>query len=93
MKAVHHEATGLCIAAERGALTALEASCRTAVGAYATLADGHLELFVEALSGDGRSRWQRRARLSSPTVDAARRLGLDLGLDIKAEAGPNLITA
>jgi hydroxymethylbilane synthase len=93
MKAVHHEATGLCIAAERGALTALEASCRTAVGAYATLADGHLELFVEALSGDGRSRWQRRARLSSPTVDGARRLGLDLGLDIKAEAGPNLITA
>lgn len=93
MKAVHHEATGLCIAAERGALVALEASCRTAVGAYATLTDGELHLFVEALSGDGRARWQRRASLKAPTVDGARRLGLKLGEDIKAEAGPNLITA
>ena len=93
MKRVHHEPTGLCIAAERGALTALEASCRTAVGAYAHLTGRGLELFVEALSSDGRTRWQRRAALAAPTVDTARRLGLDLGEQIKAEAGPALIQA
>jgi len=91
MRQVHHEATGLCIAAERGALTALEASCRTAVGAYATLGEAGLSLFVEALSSDGATRWQRRATLASATVEAARRLGLRLGHEIKAEAGPALI--
>jgi hydroxymethylbilane synthase len=91
MTIVHHEATGLCVAAERGALTALEASCRTAVGAYATLDGGALSLFVEALSADGRTRWQRRAVLAAPTVETARDLGLTLGHDIKGEAGPALI--
>jgi hydroxymethylbilane synthase len=93
MRTVHHEATGLCIAAERGALTALEASCRTAVGAYATLSDNVMSLFVEALSSDGATRWQRRATLFAPTVETARHLGLGLGEAIKAEAGPALIQA
>ena len=92
MAKVHDEVTGLCIAAERGALTALEASCRTAVGAYATLNGGVLSLFVEALSADGTTRWQRRSALAAPTVETARHLGLSLGEEIKAEAGPNLIT-
>ncbi len=91
MQKVHDEATGLCIAAERGALTALEASCRTAVGAYATLNGGALSLFVEALSSDGALRWQRRHALTAPTVETARALGLSLGHEIKAEAGPDLI--
>jgi hydroxymethylbilane synthase len=91
MRKVHDEATGLAIAAERGALTALEASCRTAVGAYATLGDDGLSLFVEALSSDGATRWQRRAVLASPTIETARALGLKLGHEIKAEAGPDLI--
>ena len=93
MKAVHHEATGLRIAAERGALVALEASCRTAVGAYATLTGDTLSLFVEALSADGRTRWQRRGTLSAPTIDDAHELGLQLGEEIKTEAGPDLIQA
>ncbi len=91
MRKVHDDATGLCIAAERGALTALEASCRTAVGAYAILTNGALSLFVEALSSDGATRWQRRAVLAAPTVETARDLGLKLGHEIKAEAGPALI--
>ena len=91
MKVIHHEATFLCVQAERGALEALEASCRTAVGAFATLNDGTMSLFVEALSGDGTVRWQRRATLAAPTAATARDLGLRLGLEIKAEAGPDLI--
>jgi hydroxymethylbilane synthase len=91
MKRVHHQETFLRIQAERGALEALEASCRTAVGAYATVHDGKLSLFVEALSSDGRKRWQRREAIDAATPDTARELGLRLGLEIKAEAGPDLI--
>ncbi|ESQ84951.1 porphobilinogen deaminase [Asticcacaulis sp. AC466] len=91
MKALHHEATFLCVQAERGALEALEASCRTAVGAYAALTGSQLTLFVEALSADGRTRWQRRETLPNPDALSARNLGLRLGVDIKAEAGPDLI--
>ncbi len=93
MQAVNHAPTALCIAAERGALVALEASCRTAVGAYATLDGETLSLFVEALSADGKTRWQRRETLSAPTETAARQLGRSLGEAVKAEAGPNLIQA
>jgi hydroxymethylbilane synthase len=35
--ALNHPMTALAIAAERGAMTALEGSCRTAVGAHAEL--------------------------------------------------------
>lgn len=93
MLAVNHTSTALCIAAERGALVALEASCRTAVGAYATLDGDILSLFVEALSADGKMRWQRRETLTSPTESTARQLGLRLGEQVKAEAGPSLIQA
>ncbi|HWU48679.1 MAG TPA: hydroxymethylbilane synthase [Asticcacaulis sp.] len=91
MRKLNHEPTHLCVKAERGALEALEASCRTAVGARATLDGDTLSLFVEALSADGRIRWQRRATLERPTRDAAHQLGRDLGEAIKAEAGPDLI--
>ena len=91
MAKVHDAATHLCVEAERGALEALEASCRTAVGAYATHGPAGLDLFVEALSSDGRTRWQRRAHLALPTPETARNLGLKLGEEIKTEAGPALI--
>lgn len=91
MQKIHHEPTFLCIRAERGALEALEASCRTAVGAFARLEGGTLHLFAEALSSDGRTRWQRRGTVVNPTPQTARQLGLDLGHQIKYEAGPDLI--
>lgn len=91
MAKLHDEATHLRVMAERGALEALEASCRTAVGAYASYDGETLHLFAEALSGDGRIRWQRRASLAQPTPATARNLGLQLGEEIKAEAGPELI--
>ena len=91
MRKLDHAPTHLCVRAERGALEALEASCRTAVGARATLDGDTLSLFVEALSADGKVRWQRRATLAQATRDGAHRLGRDLGEAIKAEAGPDLI--
>ncbi len=91
MRKLHHEPTFLAVQAERGALEALEASCRTAVGAYAKFNGNILSLFVEALSADGRIRWQRRETLAGPNTLSARNLGLRLGIEIKVEAGPDLI--
>ncbi|MGN6209633.1 hydroxymethylbilane synthase [Asticcacaulis sp.] len=91
MRKLHHEPTFLAVQAERGALEALEASCRTAVGAYAMIDGDTLSLFVEALSADGRTRWQRRETLAHPNALSARNLGLRLGVEIKVEAGPDLI--
>lgn len=88
--------TALCVAAERGALTALEASCRTAMGAHAILDGAHLRLFAEALSADGRERWRREGAVDLGDGDnlaAARALGLEIGRQVKAEAGDKLVIA
>jgi hydroxymethylbilane synthase len=83
--------TGVAVAAERGALTALEGSCRTPIGAHAWLEAGRLRLIVEALTPDGAARFRREgdAELSaahSPAA-AARDLGISLGTAIREEAG------
>jgi len=90
-RALNHEPTGLCIAAERGALTAMEGSCRTAMGAYATLTNGTIDLVVEALTPDGREVFRRTGRLAGADLDGARKLGWDLGEQIQAEAGERLL--
>lgn len=81
--------TEACVAAERGALVALEANCRTAMGAYARKAGNEIELVVESLSGDGRKRWRREGRCPAD-AQAAHGLGLDLGQAIRDEAGDDL---
>ena len=94
LRALHHRDTEIAVAAERGALAALEGSCRTALGAHARVEGGdRLSLIVEALSGDGRERWRRRGEitLGEDGVDQARALGLQLGHEIRAEAGDRLI--
>lgn len=89
LERLNHADTALCVEAERGALTALEASCRTAMGAFARLEAGRLHLAVEALTPDGRTCWRREAE-TDPSLDAARALGLKLGAEIRAEAGDRL---
>jgi hydroxymethylbilane synthase len=95
-RALDHEATGLCIAAERGALEALEGSCRTAVAAHARLTGpemdlSHLQLIVEALTPDGRERFRRQGHLAVVTREGADALGRHLGAEIRAEAGDKLL--
>ncbi len=91
MRALDHAPTGLCIAAERGALDALEGSCRTALGSYAVLKDGRLDLIVEALTPDGRERFRRQGSILNPDRATAAALGHGFGLDIQAEAGDRLL--
>ncbi len=88
--ALRDRPTTLAVAAERGALVALEGSCRTAIGAYATIDAGRLTLIVEALTPGGERRFRRTGEVEVGGADgetAARALGLDLGRSIRAEAG------
>jgi hydroxymethylbilane synthase len=91
--ALNHPATAITVAAERGALLALEGSCRTAMGAHARLAGDRLSLVVEALSADGRERWRREAQavLTTAPLAEAHAVGLALGGEIRAEAGDRLV--
>jgi hydroxymethylbilane synthase len=90
---LRHGPTTLAVAAERGALAALDGSCRTAVGAFARIESGRLILVVEALSPNGRQSFIGRDGLDlsgAGDVDWARTLGLRLGAEIKARAGDAL---
>ena len=84
-------ATTLCVSAERGALAALEGSCRTPVGAHAWRDGEHLNLIVEALAPDGRAKFRREGRIDiAAAADpgaAAQALGFGMGAAIKNEAG------
>ena len=91
---LRHEHTALAVAAERGALVALEGSCRTAIGAYAQLDGRVLSLIVEALTPDGSLRVRREGRIELPEHDpqgAARALGLALGDEVREEGGDVLV--
>lgn len=90
-RALHHTDTELAVAAERGALEALEGSCRTAMGAYAALDLEGLSLTIEALTADGRTFWRREGALASPDLARAVALGRELGGQIREEAGDQLV--
>ncbi|MFZ5668282.1 MAG: hydroxymethylbilane synthase [Pseudomonadota bacterium] len=85
--------TTIAVAAERGALAALEGSCRTPVGAHARFAAGRLSLVVEALSPDGRLRFRREALadLEVPSEGQAADLGRRLGEAVAAEGGAAIV--
>jgi hydroxymethylbilane synthase len=90
LDAIKHRDTTLAVAAERGALVALEGSCKTAIGAYATLDGDRLTLIVEALTPRGERRFRRSGEADVGGANgeaAARALGLSLGRSIHAEAG------
>ena len=91
VKALNHAPTALAVAAERGALEALEGSCRTAMGAYAWLEDGRLSMVVEALTADGKERLRRLGEVEAADLDSARGLGRDLGDQIREEGGGRLL--
>nr|MBA3812377.1 hydroxymethylbilane synthase [Caulobacteraceae bacterium] len=93
LEALRHGPTTLAVAAERGALEALEGSCRTAIGAYAMIEGARLRLVVEALTPDGARRFRRHGEADVGEADgeaAARALGLRLGAEIAHEGGEAL---
>lgn len=84
------EAHFLATTAERAFLEALDGSCRTPIAALATVVEGTLAFQGEVLTPDGKHRWRRSETiaLGNDAAAAARALGLKLGADIRAEAGP-----
>lgn len=93
LTALVHRPSAIAVAAERGALTALEGSCKTAIGAHAVLSGDHLNLIVEALTPDGARRLRQSGDADVGGADAeakARTLGLRLGQAIAAEGGAAL---
>ncbi len=93
--ALRCETTTLCVTAERGALVALEGSCKTPVAAHAWLEGGQLHLIVEALSPGGTHRFRHAgaseiSQLSQPLA-SAHDLGLSLGAAVKAEGGDAIV--
>ena len=87
---LNHAPSALTVAAERGALEALEGSCRTAMGAHAVIVGDRLKLIIEALTPDGAQRFRREGECGANTVDAAA-LGRELGHAVKAEGGDRLV--
>ncbi len=87
--------TTLCVSAERGALAALDGSCRTPIGAHAWLQAGDIHLIVEALSPDGALRFRRAGQVrisgAADPLALARSLGQTIGQAIKDEAGDAII--
>jgi hydroxymethylbilane synthase len=76
--------------AERSFLEALDGSCRTPIAATAKIVGSTLTFLGEVLTPDGKHCWRRResVALGEDAMAAARALGLKLGAEIKAEAGP-----
>ncbi len=59
-----HEATRVCVTAERAVLARLQAGCAAPVAAYGRVVDGHLEFTASVFSADG----TRQARVHTTTV-------------------------
>ena len=93
LRALRHRPTEIAVAAERGALMALEGSCKTAIGAHARLDGTRLKLIVEALTPDGARRFRREGEtdVGGDSGEAtARALGARLGEEVRADGGTAL---
>jgi hydroxymethylbilane synthase len=78
-------------AAERGFLEALDGSCRTPIGALASVNGRNFSFLGEILSPDGVRRWRREETILLGDRDDATALGRMLGAAIRDEAGEDFI--
>ncbi|MBX3428225.1 MAG: hydroxymethylbilane synthase [Hyphomonadaceae bacterium] len=81
------------IEAERAFLDALDGSCRTPIGALARVSGSQMTFVGETLKPDGTQRWRREKtiELGADPIAAARKLGFNLGDEIRAEAGDAIV--
>jgi hydroxymethylbilane synthase len=88
LAAINHEATALCVAAERSFLARLDGSCRTPIAGLARLESGWLDFRGMVLAPDGSAAFEAR-RSGSPA--AALRLGEEAAEEVLAKAGPDFL--
>ena len=77
---VNHQLTHNSIRAERNVLKVLEGDCETAVGVFASIDAGKINLETELFSLDGSKRFHLK---SFETVDKADELGIEMGKTLK----------
>jgi hydroxymethylbilane synthase len=81
---LHDKETAMCVAAERGVMTALGGDCRTPIGAHATRDGNALFLRVMAADPDGSRVRRTSARTPWPGSEAAARaFGLETGSTVR----------
>jgi len=91
LSALDHKETRISVMAERGALRALEASCRSAVGIYAEIKNQTINLTAEILAETGQSSWRQTKQFAMTSPDAAFEEGLALGEALKSIVGDRLV--
>lgn len=88
---LNHEATHLCVTAERAFLAVLEGSCRTPIGGLAQLsAEGSLTFEGQVLKPDGSA--EHSTRRSGPPEQAID-MGEAAARELLAAAGPGFLSA
>jgi hydroxymethylbilane synthase len=75
--------------AERALLAALDGSCRTPIGALATVAHGRVRLDALVIRPDGKGLHRTRREGEAGEAHA---MGLDAGAELRRRAGPDLAT-
>jgi len=87
---LNHSPTAITIACERAFLAALDGSCRTPIGALATLDGATLRFHGEILAPDGSDHAEAcfEATLSGDVSEHAARLGREAGLSLRPRAAP-----
>ena len=91
LSVLNHSETILIVTAERAALQTLDGSCRTPVGAYATLRGDRIHLRVEVASPDGKDSYEDEIEGAAVTLADAERLGQVVGLRLKARVPADLL--
>lgn len=89
LEKLHHEETGLRVAAERALLAVLDGSCRTPIAALAEMAGERMRLRAMILTPDGRE--IHETEREGPASDAIA-MGEDAGEELMKRAGPNFFT-
>lgn len=88
--AIHHDRSGLCTAAERATLAALDGSCRSPIGCYATLKGAEMTLHCVVYEPDGSAAFEEKSVAVIKTLSDAKNLGLELGNRLKPKAPARL---
>jgi hydroxymethylbilane synthase len=83
LSAIEDRAARICATAERALQQALDGTCATPIGAYATVTDGVITLTGLVASTDGS--FMLRRQIQGASADTAR-LGHSLGCQLRAEA-------
>jgi hydroxymethylbilane synthase len=92
LDAIHHTGTGLISAAERAVLADLDGSCRTPIGAYATLCGHMMNLQAVLASPDGKEIYTASGVAQVLTTGQGAQLGLMVAKELRDKAGPDALT-